>query len=119
MTYFCCALRAQLPAAAMVGEPLQNAAAADRIPWQPAHLVRVPFHLGPRRAQPLHFIAGDAALGDLRVDAIEARGVETEDLALHVVGERRVAVLVRERRIDLERAEGHNLRLRRSAPDAV
>src|SRR5579872_1415683 len=69
----------------------------------------------------LHGKRGPVDLAALRrgIDAVKLRGVEAEDLPLHLVGDLRVPVHVLELLGDRERSEGHDLALRASAEDAV
>ena len=103
------------PAGAVTPSPLQrrNARYSRR--------VRGPCGRGPRgkaagsaraRARDRDVVLRDLARARRGVDAVDRRGVQPEDLALHLGGERRIAVHRLHRIRDLERAERLDLRLR-------
>src|SRR5205823_4781604 len=61
----------------------------------------------------------DRAAHGVRIDAVDARRVQTQNLALELGRELRVAVLLLQLGRDLQRAERLDLRLRRAEPEAL
>src|SRR4051794_39027929 len=77
----------QLPASADIREMAQHARAVRRPARDIRVLVRRAIKIAPRHPQLVHFIPLDLALCGYGVDAVQARRVQTEDLALDVVGD--------------------------------
>ena len=74
------------PGAAVTREVEQHIAAADRPASGPARLVRVRLHVAMRLAQLLDGVALNGAALGLRVDAVEAGGVQAEDFGFDLRG---------------------------------
>src|SRR5262245_34008778 len=112
-------MSSELPAAAVGSEPSEHSAPRRGALRGIGQFVAAALHVGPSGLEAVHLVAIDLAALVRRIDPVEPGGVEAKDLSLEVVGQLGVPVLLGELRVELEGAEGNNLRLRRARPDAV
>src|SRR5204862_3425859 len=78
-----------------------------------------PLELRARGLDPAEVVASATASRGFCIDAVQARGVEPEDLRLHLVGELGIAELLTHPLRDLERTERVDHRPVRPVPDRV